>query len=472
MFMRFREAPRHLWAFLHEPLPPLPGYARFTIQQGYEVEKLAYDYILAYGNPNYDYRFQVKAETSDCQVRTDILAYDPDNDAYDLIEVKSGNNFKKRNYIYDLAFQKMVFSKNYRIRDTYLLTINPRYIREEKLDIHQLFMLSNVTEEVTLLVSEVEVMTQEALKILFGANLTEAHACKRPRDCPFPHLCHPGLPDYSIYDLPRMNQESLTRYASQGIIDLHDLKTSEELPINHQLILTSLRENRPVIEEKKLKQRLSELTYPLYFLDYEALGLAIPPFKQYRPYQHMVFQFSLHIIKEPDSTPIHEEFLFTQKADPTKELVDRLEGLMKNLGTVVIWNKDFESFCNKTMAKLYPEKKDFLMKMNESMFDLMKVFMDMLYIDYRFKGSASIKKVLPVVCPELTYKGMAVADGGEAMAEWYRMIFHTISDEEKKVVQDNLLRYCELDSLAMVRIYTKLREIFRHDGDGSGNTNR
>jgi hypothetical protein len=79
-----------------------------------------------------------------------------------------------------------------------------------------------------------------------------------------------------------------------------------------------------------------------------------------------------------------------------------------------------------------------------------------LYDDPRFKGSYSIKSVLPVLVPELSYEKLDIQNGAMAMASWYDFIFK--EEKDKKVVND-LLKYCELDTLAMVRVWEELKKI-------------
>ena len=73
------------------------------------------------------------------------------------------------------------------------------------------------------------------------------------------------------------------------------------------------------------------------------------------------------------------------------------------------------------------------------------------YVDARFDGSTSIKNVLAVICPQLNYTDLELQDGSMAMEAWERMI-NAIPEEAKRIA-DNLLKYCERDTLAMVEIY-------------------
>jgi hypothetical protein len=83
--------------------------------------------------------------------------------------------------------------------------------------------------------------------------------------------------------------------------------------------------------------------------------------------------------------------------------------------------------------------------------------------DYRhpgFKGRTSIKKVLPVLCPEFSYKDLNIQNGTEAMENWNRTIFDEELEELERVqIQKSLLEYCKLDTLAMVKIFKHLLDI-------------
>jgi hypothetical protein len=74
--------------------------------------------------------------------------------------------------------------------------------------------------------------------------------------------------------------------------------------------------------------------------------------------------------------------------------------------------------------------------------------------------SASIKDVLPVLAPELTYKLLGIREGTAASVAWYRAYFEEgVTPEERKKILDDLWDYCKMDTYAMVRIFFVLREM-------------
>ena len=197
-------------------------------------------------------------------------------------------------------------------------------------------------------------------------------------------------------------------------------------------------------------------------MDYETFGTAVPIHDGYTPYQQIVFQHSLHVIESEGAEPKHYEYLVTDTDEPSANVAKRLLSVVGDAGTIIVWNKGFECGRNRELGKLQPEYADRLDSINKRTYDLMDCFKKAYYVDYRFHGSASIKKVLPVLVPELSYKVMNIGEGTAAMMAWYQITHDANSafDEDSIHLKDNikqdLLKYCELDTWAMVEIWRKL----------------
>ena len=76
-----------------------------------------------------------------------------------------------------------------------------------------------------------------------------------------------------------------------------------------------------------------------------------------------------------------------------------------------------------------------------------------------FRGSFSIKRVLPVLVPELSYEGLPIGDGDTAVAKFARMALGQYDGDKRGEIRQQLLVYCRLDTLAMVELHRKLSEI-------------
>ena len=116
------------------------------------------------------------------------------------------------------------------------------------------------------------------------------------------------------------------------------------------------------------------------------------------------------------------------------------------------------------MAELYPEYADFLADLNDRI-DLMTPFAKMWFFDKDFFGSASVKKVMPVLAPELSYKELNVSDGLLARRMWTQTVLEGKNRERRPMIMDDLSRYCTLDTFAMVRVLEELKKIVEQKGE-------
>lgn len=166
------------------------------------------------------------------------------------------------------------------------------------------------------------------------------------------------------------------------------------------------------------------------------------------PHKHFPVQYSLHILGQ-DGSLKHREYLEREARLPSR-LIEQMEANIRKVGSIVSWHASFEKSQNREMAGMFPDKENFLVNLNERMVDLEDVFKT-AYVDARFDGSTSIKKVLPIVCPHLSYKDLEIQEGSLAIEAWRRMI--NANSEEGKEIASDLLKYCERDTFAMVEIY-------------------
>ena len=272
---------------------------------------------------------------------------------------------------------------------------------------------------------------------------------------------NPKVPEYSVHDINRIGGSKKLFYdwIDRGIYQLEDIDNPEKLKGAKRAQYDAYITGKPLIDKEAIQKELSDLTFPLQFFDYEGYSSAIPHFNGFGAYEQVPFQYSLHTLHE-DGTREHREYLITEpERDLTLPLVERMKKDFDDVGTVISWYKSYESQRNDKLAELHPDHADFLIGLNDRMFDLMTIFSKNYYVDARFKGSASIKNVLPVIVPELTYKALGIQKGDQAVERWEKMIFGDIHPDEKKEIEKDLLEYCKLDTLAMVRIWEFLRKL-------------
>jgi hypothetical protein len=214
------------------------------------------------------------------------------------------------------------------------------------------------------------------------------------------------------------------------------------------------------IDAKAIRKELKQLEYPLYFLDYETFSFALPPFDDYRPYQNTPFQYSLLIKDSPSAAIRHKEFLERSFQNPVPTLLSQLKEGIGSQGSVIVWFASFEKGCNEEMTRMNPKFAKFLKSVNARVFDLELIFQfkRQLYVKSKFQKSASLKKVLPVLCPELSYASLAIQEGNEASASWPVLTNPNTPENEKNTLAKDMLEYCKRDTEAMVCILERLEK--------------
>lgn len=246
---------------------------------------------------------------------------------------------------------------------------------------------------------------------------------------------------------------------ANNITTLKDIPEDFEIKPKQRLQVEALRQGRPTIHADKIAEYLGAFTYPLYFFDYETLASLVPYFDGMRPYAQYPFQYSLHVLDSPGAELHHLEYLHTENSNPAEAVVAAMKSHFGSTGTVIAWNMSFEKACNDTLATFVPIEADFLRNINDRMVDLMVPFSSNWYIDAGFRGSASIKNVLPVLAPELSYKELGIEEGGAAHRLWMEAVLDGKRADQKEEILSNLLEYCKLDTFAMVEIYNKLLSV-------------
>ena len=306
-----------------------------------------------------------------------------------------------------------------------------------------------------------------------------ALAADRPPSCPCDGktkknrcatfmLFHPEIPQSgSIYELSRISTSKIAAALDRGITMLADWPADLELSYNQRRQLEVHRSGQHCLDVAGLRQLLDQLQFPLYFLDYETSSVPIPMWDGCWPYQQVPFQYSLHVVHE-DSSIRHREFLATATDRcPSSDLAASLFSEIGREGSVVVWHSAFERDRNAELAQSAPEFAEFFFDLNVRMIDLEHVVAKGHYLHPEFRGSSSIKAVLPVLAPDLSYAELAIGDGTTASDRWLACALGEITGDERAATFAALREYCHLDTLAMVRIWQCFTEIATREPESS-----
>jgi len=436
--MHLLECPLRLWMESVRPelVPPSSAIDRQAMENGEQVDVLAQRLFpggvkiegfnrVGFANTQKAIAkgakilYQPSAVADGLTARADILVRGQGK-TWDLHEVKATTSVKREHPV-DVAFQKMCFERaGIPIGNTFLVRLNNRYVRDGEIDVAGLLKEEDVTQDAARFEDRIPEFIEQAREVMsWGKQLTPAQlrTCSNPRKCAF-----------------------LAAY-------LEAVGAGKRAEIF---------ESDPSFDSEAIAQALGELVYPLHFLDYETFGGAIPPFNGFRPYEQIPFQFAVYVLDEPGGTPRTFDFLADTFADPSVELVDALREAIGPDGSVIAWNAIFEKSCNEGLAKRVPAHAKFLRSINKRMFDLMLIFKRKLYDDPAFNKSASLKAVMPVMEPDLSYKNLNIQEGGTASASWPILTDPKLPKAKRTALHRDMIDYCRLDVYGMVRILQKL----------------
>ena len=385
---------------------------------------------------------------------------------YAIYEVKSSTEINPI-YISDIAYQKYVLENcGVNVTGTHLVFINNEYVFDGALKLNELFKIVDVSEDVAREYEYVEgniaaanAIMDDPVEPLYGLS----ENCHKPYDCAFWAHCSSHLPKPSVFDLygTSVHFDKKVEYYKNGICTYEELSKVPKLMksrIPSLQIRHEINNLDTEIDKNGIKEFLDTLWYPLYFLDFETMQLPVPKYTGTKPYAQIPFQYSLHYIEIEGGELNHKEFLGVSGEDPRRAIAERLcEDIPQN-ACVVIYNKAFEPKRLQELADYFPDLAEHLLVIRENIRDLLDPFRKGYYYNRAMGGSFSIKVVLPALFPDdpaLDYHNLeGIHNGGEAME-----IFPKIKDmppEEQAIVRRNLLKYCELDTYATVKVWEEL----------------
>ncbi|HTV53428.1 MAG TPA: DUF2779 domain-containing protein [Terriglobia bacterium] len=402
--------------------------------------------------------FEAAFECNDVVVRTDILQRRKEN-LWRLVEVKSTADLKDH-HAEDVAIQSYVLSHfGLKLASVWLAHVNRSYVLTgTKVDPHQFFSFRNLTTRTQNLQPELKLRLREQFRILAAPRPpdipTGAH-CINPVVCEFFYHCNHRRPDDYVGYLPRLDASAMEQLEKMGIESVHDIPADFELSDFQRRACTAIQTGQPLFSED-LKTEFESLRYPLYFMDFETVNPAIPRFPGMHPYDHLPFQWSVHIQKQPGTMPEHLEFLAMDSRDPRKDFIYSLCEALGEHGAIIVYNQQFESERLWDLAGWLPEYTQRIRDIQGRLWDLLPVVRNHVYHP-AFGGSFSLKAVLPALVPEMTYEGMKVPNGQVAGLAWEAMIRGKLAEAERQATQKALLDYCGQDTLALVRLLEALQ---------------
>lgn len=487
-YLLYKQCPENAWVKIFEPkiyhAQTISDFDKMIMETGNEIDELARE-LFPNGilikdrkdtettqkliNKKEEIIYQPVFCTDKFEAIADIIVWNSDKKAYDVYEAKSTNSGKHKKkqleeYKHDLAFQVNVLKKlSVPINRVYLVRLNCDYVRQKDLNIKELFLIDDLTEEVINIKEEVLEEMEKIHSVLKLENKPNGCSCVvkgRSAHCTtFSHL-NSQIPEYSVHDISRIgvSKKKLAELIDSGIYSIYDVPEDFPLTDIQRNQVNAAQSKSIVINNQELGNFLKEIKYPISFIDYETFPSAIPRFEGYSPYNQIPFQFSLHILEKEGDDLRHFEFLHTEHSRPDINFLEALQKFLHKEGSIIVWNKTFECGINDKLANRNNEYVEFVKEFNKRVVDLETPFKKQLYVHPGFQGKTSIKNVLPTLAPKFSYKTLNIQEGGTASETWNKIVSGQFDREEAKNKEKDLLAYCELDTLAMFEIWKKCIE--------------
>ncbi|MDH3957386.1 MAG: DUF2779 domain-containing protein [Desulfobacteraceae bacterium] len=391
----------------------------------------------------------------DVRIRVDILKR-LDNGQWNMIEVKSSTSVKDI-HLPDVAIQYYVLkASGLNINRAFLLLINNQYVYDgSNFDLENFFSFYDVTDEVLSIQNEIPSSIDEQHQMLSAADaplVQPSRHCNTPFICEFWEYCTKDMPAHWIFDLYGVSQKKFDELTGMNVEDIKDIPDAFNLTELQERMRKCVKNNETFIS-KRLHAQLTDVEYPVHFLDFETVNPAIPRYAHTSPYQVIPFQWSDHILYE-DGSLAHKEYLCDDDRDPRDDFTRTLLHALGQKGTIFIYTT-YEKTIIERLAEYLPQYRDDLLRIPYRFKDLCAMIRNYFYHP-GFHGSFSLKFVLPVLVPEMRYDTLSIKDGSHASFEYLRMIHPDTVSEEKEKIKEDLLVYCSQDTLAMVRIREQL----------------
>jgi hypothetical protein len=395
--------------------------------------------------------FEATFIAGDLLIKADILQRE--QEGWQLIEVKATNSVKEE-HVPDVAFQLFVIQQpGLDPVQASVMHLN-RECRVPDLD--DLFITEDVWAAAQEILPQVAADVAEMRRIveLQEAPLVEiGRFCFKPGKCPFYDTCWQGIQGLTLFDIPRLNAAKEEQLRGMDVLYVADIPPDFSLTTKQREFVDFFVGEKVMIDKAAIQEALDGLQFPLYFFDFETIDHAVPIYDGMAPYQQTPFQYSCHVLQE-DGTLSHREYLHTKPGDPRPTLLEALLDDIGPTGHIIVYYAPFERGKLQDLAQAFPKHDGRLQELIDRLWDQLLIFRKH-YRHYAFGKSNSLKSVLPVIVPGLSYEGLPVANGLMAQVAWEEMMAAT-DDEEKERLAGDLLAYCKLDTLAMVEMHKVL----------------
>lgn len=397
-------------------------------------------------DPNTTVIFEATFIYQDYVTKADVLIRD--NSQWKIIEVKSNVNDDKE-LVDDLSYTTFVAqSAGLQISNCSLLLVSKDY--RLGMSDENLFKEIDHTAKVLGRANEFRELSVEIAHTLSSSEKPAPELRWECKGCDiFEQCCGENIENH-IFDLPRISHTRFCQLKDMGVIIVEDIPGDFELSDSQTRVRQAVLSGKPIVDREGLRSALNSIVHPAYYLDFETVQTCIPLYENIAPYGQIPTQYSLHICRDIGEVVEHKEYLADPEHNCSRTLAERLLRDCGSEGSIVVYTS-FEKTIINRLAESFPDLKDELEGLVRRLVDLHAI-LRRNYYHPGFHGSYSIKKVLPVVVPDMGYEGMVVDNGLDASALFANMAKGRYNREQASRVRESLLEYCGVDTMAMVRL--------------------
>jgi predicted RecB family nuclease len=373
-----------------------------------------------------------------------------------LIEVKSTTKLKDQ-HIPDVAIQLHVLREaGVAVSRAELMHLNSdcRFP-----DLSDLFVREDVTRQAETFLPSIPAQLAKQKGALAGKLpvVEVGPHCTDPYECPFMARCWPRVGDDHVSNLysGRRTAEALI---AAGVESIKEIPANTKLSAIQARQVLSVKSGRIVVEDG-LASALATLAPPIAYLDFETIAPAIPVWKGCGPYMAIPVQMSCHVVGSRGAMN-HFEHLADGPEDPRPAMAEAVVHACDGAQTVVAYNAPFERRCLEHLAQHVPSRRAALKAVAMRLVDLLPIVRNHVYHP-GFGGGFGMKAVAPALVDGLDYSKLEIGEGGTASTILEALLLRgdQVPAKDRTTLREQLIEYCKLDTLAMVKVVERLSQL-------------
>jgi hypothetical protein len=378
--------------------------------------------------------------------------------SYSLIIAKPTLHTRRHHIMLMGFWHAILTAQDINVRDMLSVNLKSNYTLVGDLNLNELLSVTPIDKDVYKTSSAVQDILNTLIHVLTlesCPNIDIGFHCDRPHDCSYFKQCSASIPCPSVFDifgLPKKTKYSLYRRGYAKYEDALKKITPDDIQTRQA---EAELEGKSIINKAHISEFLSHFKFPLFFIDFEAVQFTIPKYQNTKPFQQVPFQYSMHYFNFDGDVIHHRDFLAETGEDPRRPFSESLVEHLGTEGTILAFNSNFETQTISAMAELFPDLAESLMTIQKRFIDLATPFNKMDYYVKDMRGKRSIKALFHAVTNDLPYDNLSIMNG-EAASKVYGLLSTIKNTDEHVQIRADLLRYCHMDTIAMVRLWQNL----------------